>query len=580
MKASDYIVKFLEEKNIEYVFGYQGGMITHLVDSISKSNKIKFIQTYHEQSAAIAAEGYARATNNIGVAISTSGPGVTNMLTGIANAYFDSIPVIYITGQVNTYDYKYDKPIRQQGFQEMDVVSVTQSITKYSKMVDKLEELPYELQKAYRIAMTGRKGPVVLDIPMNIQRGNIDIQDFTYLEKENTNYKKTKKEIDDSIEIIKNSKAPIFLIGAGFISDNVFELFENIVKETGIPVVNSLLGKGGFSEENKEYIGMIGSYGNRNANIGVFNSDCLIVLGSRLDNRQTGNILDKFVIKKKIIHVDIDEEELSNNRLSNRIKLNMSTKEFLLCLKEKIGNFKISNNWSKYIERIKENYNQAKEIEKNIDNKFPYEFIEMLNGYTKEGDIITADIGQNQMWSAQYMKMKKNQRWFTSGGLAPMGYSLPVAVGSGFSNRECQIFSLMGDGGFHMALQSLMLISQYDLPIKVIVLNNESLGMITQFQELYFDSRMVGTAKDGGYLVPEISKIAESYGLKYFKIDKKNIKDKKLIDEIFNERNGIIEVKIEGKTKVYPKLEFDSSIENTSPKLSNEELKKTEFTLD
>ena len=184
------------------------------------------------------------------------------------------------------------------------------------------------------------------------------------------------------------------------------------------------------------------------------------------------------------------------------------------------------------------------------------------------------------MWSAQYIKMKKNQRWFTSGGLAPMGYSLPAAVGAAFSNKECKIFSLMGDGGFHIALQSLMLISQYNLPIKVIVLNNESLGMITQFQELYFDGRMIGTAKEGGYLVPEISKIAESYGLKYFKIDKKNIKDKKLMDKIFKEKNGIIEVKIEGKTKVYPKLEFDSSIENTSPKLSNEELKKTEFVID
>lgn len=580
MKASDYIVKFLEEKSVEYIFGYQGGMITHLIDSISKSNKIKFIQAYHEQSAAIAAEGYARATNNIGVAISTSGPGVTNMITGIANAYFDSIPMIYITGQVNTYDYKYDKLIRQQGFQEMDVVSVTQSITKYSKMVDKLEELPYELEKAYEIALDGRKGPVVLDIPMNIQRGDIELQNFSCLKKEQINTKISDDKLNNSIEIIKNSKSPMFLIGAGFISDNVFELFEDIVKKTGIPVVNSLLGKGGFSEENKEYIGMIGSYGNRDANIGVFNSDCLIVLGSRLDNRQTGNILDKFAIKKKIIHVDIDKEELSNNRLSNRIKLNMGTKEFLLCLKEKIDNFRISSNWSKYIERIKENYNQAKEIEKNIENKFPYEFIEILNRYTEEGDIITVDIGQNQMWSAQYIKMKKNQSWFTSGGLAPMGYSLPAAVGAAFSNKECKIFSLMGDGGFHIALQSLMLISQYNLPIKVIVLNNESLGMITQFQELYFDGRMIGTAKEGGYLVPEISKIAESYGLKYFKIDKKNIKDKKLMDKIFKEKNGIIEVKIEGKTKVYPKLEFDSSIENTSPKLSNEELKKTEFVID
>ena len=578
MKISDYIVKFLEEKEIKYVFGYQGGMITHLIDSISKSNKIKFIQTYHEQSAALAADGYAKESGNIGVAISSSGPGVTNMITGIANSYFDSTPVIFITGQVNTYDYKYDKPIRQQGFQEMDVISLTQSITKYSKLIDKAEELPSELEKAFNIATSGRKGPVILDIPMNIQRADIEIR---IKNEENilvSNY--LKKELENSIKILKKSKAPMFLLGSGFLSEDVKETFEKIIHITQIPVVNSLLGKGGFSEVRKEHLGMVGSYGNRCANIAVFNSDCLIALGSRLDNRQTGNLLENFSENKKIIQIDIDEKELENNKLNNRIKLNITVKEFLNYLDKELGKFKISKKWSEYLLEIKRKYNQKEEIKNNVENVFPYEVIDLINKYSKEKDTIVVDIGQNQMWSAQYIKIRENQKWFTSGGLAPMGYSLPAAVGIAFANENKQVFSLMGDGGFHIALQSLLLISQYNLPIKVIVLNNEALGLITQFQELYFNNNMVGSTKEGGYLVPEISKIAESYGLKYFKIEKENIKDKKVMDEIFNERNGIVEVKIEGKTKVYPKLEFDSSIENTSPKLSNEELKKTEFTLD
>jgi acetolactate synthase-1/2/3 large subunit len=578
MKASDYIVKFFEDKGVEYIFGYLGGMISYLADSISKSDRVKFIQVYHEQSGAIAAEGYARATNNIGVAISSSGPGVTNMITGIANAYFDSIPVIYITGQVNTYDYKYDKPIKQQGFQEINVVDLTKSITKYSKLIDKVEDLPYELAKSYEIAMDGRKGPVVLDLPLNIQRSDIELNVIKKYFFEKRSLYKIGNELLISIETIKNAKAPMFLLGAGFIASAKDNTFENIVDKTGIPVSSSLLGKSGFDNERKEYVGMIGSYGNRCANIAIFNSDCLIVLGSRLDNRQTGNLLNRFSANKKIIHVDIDKNELEYNRLENRIKLNMPVEEFIIYLEKHIGNYKVSDNWKRYIEEIKRKYSQEKEIEKHIENKLPYKFIEIINEFTNDGDIITSDIGQNQMWSAQCIKIKKGQQWYTSGGLAPMGYSLPAAVGAGFANRNKNIFSLMGDGGFHIALQSLMLISQYDLPIKVIVLNNESLGMIAQFQELYFDSRMTGTTKDGGYLVPKIDKLALSYGLKYFKIDKDIIKNKVILKNIFAEKNCIIEFIIPGLTKVSPKLEFDSSIENTSPKLSGIELKNSKFT--
>ncbi|MDP0506661.1 MAG: thiamine pyrophosphate-binding protein [Fusobacterium sp. JB019] len=576
MKASDYIVKFFEEKKVEIVFGYIGGMITHLVDSIHKNKNVKFVQTYHEQSAAIAAEGYARETQNIGVAISTSGPGATNMMTGIANAYFDSIPVIYITGQVNTYDYKYNKPIKQQGFQETDIISIVKPITKYAKLIDNSEKLVEELEKAYEIATTGRKGPVLLDIPLNIQRANIELIKKIEIESKDKILDNLDM-LEKTLDIVKNSKAPILLIGGGFISENAKELLEEFVKKTGIPVVNSLLGKGCFSELENEHMGLIGSYGNRCANIAVYNSDCLLTLGSRLDLRQTGNFLEKFSENKKIIHVDIDEKEMKYSRLKNKINLKIRAKDYLNYLNDNICDFKISESWKNYLKNLKENYSQAKEIEKNVENKMPYEIIDLVNKYSKEGDIITADIGQNQMWAAQYLKIKKDQKWYTSGGLAPMGYSLPAAVGAAFANKGNDVFAIMGDGGFHMSTQSLMLISQYNLPVKVIVLNNNALGMITQFQELYFQNVTAGTTNSGGYYVPNLENMAKSYNLKYFKLDKKNMFDNIYLDKIFKIKNAIIEVILEGETRVYPKLEYDCSIENTSPKLSEEELKKLKF---
>lgn len=572
MKVSDYIVKFFEQKNIEYVFGYQGGMITHIIDSISKSSKIKFIQTYHEQSAALAAEGYARANNSIGVAVSTSGPGATNMVTGIANAYLDSIPVIYITGQVNSYDYKYDKKIRQQGFQELDIVSLTKNITKYSKLIDKKEDIPFELEKAYQIAMSGRKGPVVLDISMNVQREDIE-EKFIKLEE---NSKKTKVEISEEVfDIIKNSKKPLLLLGSGIFSEDNQELIENIVSKYRIPVVTSLLGKGIISEEKDEYVGMVGSYGNRCANFAMGKCDCLIAVGTRLDNRQVGNLITEFVENKKIIHVDIDDNELENNRLENRIKVNLNAQKFLKSLLKNLDNFQITKEWKDYIKYVKENFNQSKEIEINVENKLPYQFLEKLNCYMKEGDIVTVDIGQNQMWAAQTLKLKDKQKWMTSGGLAPMGYSLPAAVGAAFANKGNNTFAIMGDGGFQIALQSLPLISQYNLPVKVIILNNKALGLITQFQELYFQSNMIGTTKAGGYLVPKLEKIAEAFTLEYIKITKDNLDDNELLNKIFSKNNILIEVEIEGLTKVYPKLEYNARIEDMSPKIKeNYEFKK------
>ncbi|MDD5570710.1 MAG: thiamine pyrophosphate-binding protein [Bacteroidales bacterium] len=580
MKLSDYIVRFFEDNEIDYIFGFIGGSITHLVDSISKSKKIKFIQVYHEQTASFAAEGFSRNSGKIGVAIATSGPGATNLITGIGDAFFDSVPVIFITGQVNTYEYKYDKPIRQQGFQETDIISVVKPITKYSALVDNPKKIKYELEKSCYIATHGRPGPVLLDIPMDIQRADIDIKQ---LEKFDVSYYKKKEQYSDIKKLItiadaiKNSKRPLILAGGGIRNSKAEKILLKTSENYSIPVVTSLMGKGVFPEDNNLFIGMIGSYGNRAANIIMSNSDLLIAVGSRLDTRQTGALLKGFLRSGKIIHVDIDVNEINNHRLKRDYKLCLDANVFLEKINSLLTGCKTKKDWLDYVKNTKNKYSQKNEVEKYVENKIPYKIMELLNKYSKKDQVFTVDIGQNQMFAAQMLKIKQNQKFFTSGGMAPMGYAIPVAIGSSFSyGNNKEITAITGDGGLHISLQSLMLLKQYNLPVKVIVLNNKSLGMIVQFQDLYFNKNAVGTTKNSGYMVPDIECISKAYELKYYVVNKKNINDEKYIHKIFSCRGpAIIEVLIENKTIVSPKLEVNSPIEDLNPKLSREELKKS-----
>ena len=573
MKASDYIVSFISERGVDTVFGYIGGMITHLVDSLARSEKVRYIQTYHEQTAAIAAEGYAIENGKFGVAISTSGPGATNMMTGIADAYFDSIPVLYITGQVNSYEYKYDKPIRQQGFQETDIVSIVKPITKYAAFVDDAKKIRYELEKAIHIATTGRKGPVLLDIAMNVQRTDINPEDLLGYT-DNSNPIEDKYDLTEIVDLFSKSKRPMVLLGAGCIGNEIQKHLENFIFNHKVPVVTSLMGRGAIDETYQYYIGMVGSYGNRCANIAISQADLLIVLGSRLDTRQTGAKIDTFLTNGHIVHVDIDANELKYHRIHGQKNINMDVLSFIQAINGYSYTLSPINKWHEYILDIKSKYNQEQEIERFVDNKSPYKFIQFLNTLTMEGDVITTDVGQNQMWAAQTIQMKKNMKFLTSGGLAPMGYSMPAAIGMSFADSNRTIYALCGDGGFHMSVQSLMVIAQYHLPIKVIVLNNSTLGMITQFQHLYFDNLMAGTTADGGYLVPDIKALAESYGLVYGCLSDKTAKDEA---EAILKNANLIEYKIDGLTTVCPKLEYNKPIESPIPSLSKEEMKDIIF---
>jgi len=575
MKLSDYIVKFLKKRGIRHVFGFIGGAITHLVDSFYKDDSVKFIQVYHEQTAAISAEGYSRNSDKTGVALATSGPGATNLITGIADAYYDSIPAVFITGQVNTYEQKADRPVRQLGFQEADIIDMAKPITKLAIMVDRPEKIRFFLEKAFYIANEGRPGPVLLDIPMDIQRAEIDENSLKCYSPSISKKFIRSDEIEKIVNLINNSKRPLILAGGGISSSGAEKALLSFSKKNKIPVVTSLMGKGCFPEDNELFVGMIGSYGNRCANIVMANSDLLIAAGSRLDSRQTGTAPGTFIREGKIIQIDIDENEIENTRIHSEVKLPYDVKDVIEKLMLSLE-WSPDVKWIQYIKKVKSVFSQDWEIEKNALNRLPYQIMKILNRFSEDDRIFCVDVGQNQMFAAQTLRIREKQKFFTSGGLAPMGYSIPIAIGASFAcNHSKNIFAITGDGGFHISTQSLMLLSQYDLPIKVIILNNRSLGMLSQFQDLYFNKKMAATTAKSGYRVPEIKHISKAYGLDYFLVDKNNIGDMEYIKSILIRRGpAIIEVLTGEKTVVVPKLEVNRPVEDTSPRLEKELLKK------
>lgn len=405
----------------------------------------------------------------------------------------------------------------------------------------------------------------MIDLPMDISRAEIDPEALlAYQPMQKTSSFFDFKEV---IELLKKAECPMLLLGAGCIGCEA--QIQSFVEKTNIPVVTSLMGRGVINETYEYYVGMVGSYGNRCANMSISKADLLIALGTRLDTRQTGAMIEKFLEKGKIIHVDIDKSELDYHRLSNRVKVNLSVHEFLEGIAAYADLFMKDSDWNRWVLRVKDLYSQDKEIERFVENKGPYRLMQALNEMTGENDVITVDIGQNQMWAAQTIRLKKGQRFVTSGGLAAMGFSLPVAIGIAFASPDKTIYCINGDGGFHMAVQSLMLISQYRLNIKVIVLNNEALGMITQFQNLYFDGRMVGT-HDGGYLVYDLECLSKAYGMPYVRVSASQ-EDLIRLDVCKDYPFVLVDYAMEGLTMVCPKLEYNKPIERPIPLLDDSE---------
>lgn len=571
IKISDYIIEFLLSRDINKTFGYIGGAVAHIYHSIEKYEEMEIVNCIHEQGAGFAAEGYARITGKSGVAFATSGPGATNLITPIGSCYFDSVPTMFITGQVNTYEYKYDKPLRQIGFQETDIVSIIKPIVKYAVFIDDIQNIKYELEKAYYLSQDRRKGPVLVDIPMNIQRSEVDINSLKsfYDSEEYLEMRINKSNINNiqkTIELLNNSKRPIILIGGGVRLSNSSQDLLEYVEKNNIPVVYSLMGKDGISEDYKYNLGLIGSYGNRYGNLALANSDLIIVLGSRLDTRQTGTSLDTFAREAKIIQVDIDKNELGS-KIKIDIEINSDVKDFINALNQYQIKIDI-NEWLKILESYKNKFSSTVGIDNNL--KIPNHVVSIISKYLTNEDVCV-DVGQHQMWVAQSLNTKKLQRVLFSGGMGAMGFALPSAIGACIGSNKRTIV-IAGDGGIQMNIQELEVIKRRKLPIKIFVLNNKNLGMVRQFQELYFDKKYLGTIDD--YSVPNLVEITKAYAIKARKIDNINSLEAELQDIFSNDESELINIELPVQmTTVEPKLIVNKPIEDMHPFISKEELK-------
>ena len=440
MKLSDYVIDFLVKERVHHVFEMIGGAITHLLDSTYARGDIACVSMHHEQAAAFAAEGYARMNGRLGVAMATSGPGALNLLTPIGSCYFDSVPCLFITGQVNTYEYKFDKPVRQIGFQETDIVSIARPIVKYAELVQDPKLIRYSLEKAVFLAQSGRPGPALLDIPMNIQRAEIDPKKLIGFYGSPEHKRLTRKEpaagdaVAEVIALLRTARRPLILAGGGVRTAGATAELARLVEKTGIPVVCSLMGLDAIPHEDPAFTGMIGSYGTRYSNITLANCDLLLILGSRLDTRQTGTRPETFARGAKKVHVDIDLQEL-NGKVKADIALHSDVKAFLAELNSRLKSFKKPDlsAWYKAIAKLRKDFPEVETEEKKGEIN-PNRFISFLSGLCREGDIICADVGQNQMWTGQSFRSKKGQRLLFSGGMGSMGFSLPAAIGASLSS--------------------------------------------------------------------------------------------------------------------------------------------------
>ena len=575
-KLSDYAIDFVARRGVRHIFEMVGGAITHLVDSVHGRRDIQCVSMHHEQAAAFAAEAYARMNGRLGAAMATSGPGALNMLTPIGSCYFDSVPCLFITGQVNTYEYKFDRPVRQIGFQETDIVSVARPLTKYAQLVKDPADIRYCLEKAVFLAQNGRPGPVLLDIPMNVQRAQVDPRRLRRFlgSAEHRRLAALKPVPAATIKkisaMLERASRPLVLVGGGVRASGASAELEKFLKRTGIPVVSSLMGLDAVDQRSPDFVGLIGSYGNRRSNLALANCDLLLVIGSRLDTRQTGARTDTFARAAKKIHVDIDPHELGA-KLRPDVAVRADAKEFLRRLNAARPARPDLRAWRAVLAGYRRDFPEV-ETPVRAGEVNPNRFIQLLSEHSAPGDIICSDVGQNQMWTAQSFRLKKGQRLLTSGGMGSMGFALPAAIGAAIACPGRRVLAICGDGGVQVNIQDMDSLPVRGLPIKLILMNNGCLGMVRQFQDLYFGRRRQSTLI--GYSCPDLRRIIEAYGVRGRTVTRPEQASAAVRAALASKGPALLEVKLTRETAVEPKLEFDRPMEDMSPYMSREKLKK------
>lgn len=548
------LLECLHRIGVTDIFGYPGGAVIPIYDEIYKYDGINHYFARHEQGAAHEADGYARVSGKIGVCLATSGPGATNLVTGIMTAHMDSIPMLAITGQVSS------SLLGKDAFQESDIVGITVPITKMNYLVQDIKDLPRIIKEAYYIATTGRPGPVLIDIPKDIQLQEITYEEFNKLyEKDfklegyDPTYKGHQGQIKRALKLIKEAKKPLIIAGAGVLKAKVSEELREFADKTQTPVAMTLLGLGTFPGDHELSLGMLGMHGTVYANYATDEADLVIAAGIRFDDRITGNP-DTFCPKAKIIHIDIDPAEIGKNKDID-VPIVGDLKNVLTEINKEIG--KLSH--SEWIEKVKGWKNEYPLVYRKVseDKLIPQEVLEELNNILKGDAIIVTDVGQHQMWTAQFMTYQNTDSIVTSGGAGTMGFGLPAAIGAQVAMPDKKVVLIVGDGGFQMTFQELMLIRQYKLPVKVLIINNSFLGMVRQWQEIFNDKRY--SFVDLTYN-PDFMKIGEAYGIKTVKIENKEELKNKLEELIKSDEGVVINCIVEKEENVYPMIPAGTSV--------------------
>ena len=554
INGANILLESLSRVGVDTMFGYPGGSVIPIYDAMYDFDKIEHYFARHEQGAAHEADGYARSTGKVGVCIATSGPGATNLVTGIMTSHMDSIPILAITGQVSS------SLLGKDAFQESDIVGITLPITKMNYLVKDIRELPMIIKEAYYIASTGRPGPVLIDIPKDIQVETITVEEFEKIFKREVNlegyvpnYKGHPGQINKAVELIKQAKKPLIIAGAGVIKSHAWEDLKELAEKMDIPVTNTLLGLGAFPSDHELSLDMLGMHGTVAANFATEDADLIIAAGMRFDDRIAGDP-ERFCKGAKIIHIDIDPAEIEKNKCID-VPIVGDLKSVLGEFNKKLSPKK-NPEWVGQIKEWKEDYPMV--YVKKGESLMPQEVLQYADNIVKGEAIVATDVGQHQMWAAQFIRFNHPNTMLTSGGSGTMGFGLPAAIGAQVGNRDKKVIAVVGDGGFQMTYQELMMLKQYNLPVKIILLNNSYLGMVRQWQEIFFDRRYSSVALD---INPDFEKIGEAYGIETVTIDGKE--DLGKLDALINSDSPvIINCIVEREANVFPMIPSGESVEN------------------
>ena len=542
------LLECLHKVGVTDMFGYPGGAVIPIYDEIYSFDKIKHYFARHEQGAVHAADGYARVSGKVGVCLATSGPGATNLVTGIMTAHMDSIPLLAITGQVRS------NLLGRDAFQETDIVGITVPITKGNYLVQNIKDIPRIIKEAYFIASTGRPGPVLVDIPNDIQQQEISYEEFNklfdkevQLEGYDPTYVGHPVQIKRALSLIKKAKKPLIIAGAGVMKSGASKELLEMANKMDIPVTTTLLGLGAFPENHELSLGMLGMHGTVPANYATDEADLVIAAGIRFDDRIAGNP-SKFCEHAKIIHIDIDPAEIDKNKKAD-VPIVGDLKNVLSEINKELEP-QDHKEWTDKVKEWKKEYPLAhRDVGK--DKLLPQEVLKAINDILDGDTIVVTDVGQHQMWAAQYMTYKNANSIVTSGGAGTMGFGVPAAIGAQVGARDKKVVLIVGDGGFQMTLEEIMMIRQYNLPVKIVIINNSFLGMVRQWQELFKDRRYSFVDLECN---PDFVKIADAYGIKSERLQTKADLENKLKDLILSDEGVILDCIVEKEENVFPMI--------------------------